>query len=101
MGNILGIIFKVLGFNPGQSVTNAVGGIVNYSWLIPAMGWVYLHRFDTILITAQVTHKGISETYQVLQTSFGFLSFIVIGLFVYFEVLRRSRNVISGNPNTG
>lgn len=92
MGNILGIVLKVLGFNQGQSTTNAVSGIVNYSWLIPALGWLYLHRFDIILINAQVTHNGKTETFQILQSSMGFISIVVIGAFIYVETLRRSRN---------
>lgn len=99
MQKIIPIILKILGFNSGQSVTNTVGGIVNYTWFIPVMGWTYLHRFDSINIYAQITHNGKTEIYQILQTSFGFLSVVVIALLVYFEILRRSRNVIGTNIN--
>lgn len=90
MLDIIKLGLKFLGFTSDNSNTNKTVGFINYAWMLPALGWVWLHRTETIMFQIVLELKGKNEVINLFSTTYFGLSLVILGIFVYIEVNRRS-----------
>lgn len=90
MLNIIQLVLKFLGFTSDNSKTNTTAGIINYAWMLPALGWVWLRRTETIVFQIVLELKGKNEVINLFSTTYFGLTLVILIIFGYVEINRRS-----------
>lgn len=91
---MMNIVTTVLSFLLGKKDelggVNRATGVINYAWALPALGWVWFHRTETLVLQVVVDQAGKHDIITLLSTTYLGASLVVGAVFLYVEFNRRA-----------